>query len=321
MVMLAAVPQASRAASPLRAGIIGCDTSHVIAFTKLINDPKATGPLAEVEITCAYPGGSLDIPQSYDRVGPYTKQLREMGVEIVDSIAKLVEQSDVILVESLDGRPHLEQFRQAAKGKPVFIDKPAAGSLADLIALFKLAEKTKTPCFSASALRFGDTVVQLAKNEAVGDILGCSVASPFDMEQHHPDLFWYGIHGVESIYTLMGVGCESVSRVEGKPTTVVVGKWRDGRLATWTGLKVAHDYAFTVFGSKGVASASGFSGYEPHVRKMCEFFVTHKPPVSAEETLEMFAFMEAADESLKNDGRSVLLADVMKRAEEQAESK
>jgi hypothetical protein len=161
-------------------------------------------------------------------------------------------------------------------------------------------------------------VVKLAEDKSKGAITGCSVASPFSTEPHHPDLFWYGIHGVESIYTLMGPGCESVSRTEGKPTTVVVGKWRDGKLATYTGLKDNHDYSFTVYHEKGIASAQGFSGYEPHVLRMCEFFVSGKPPVTAEETIEIYAFMQAADESLKNDGRPVVLKDVIKRAEQQA---
>src|SRR5687767_10729594 len=120
----------TRADEPLRAGIVGCDTSHVIAFTKLINDPAATGLLGKVEITCAFPGGSPDLPDSRDRVQGFTERLRGMGVEIVDSIAALVERSDVFLLESVDGRPHLEQFRQLAVGKPVFIDKPMAASLA-----------------------------------------------------------------------------------------------------------------------------------------------------------------------------------------------
>ncbi len=308
------------AAEPLRAGIIGCDTSHVIAFTKVINDPQATGAAAKVQVTCAFPGGSDDIPDSRNRVEPYTKQLKEQGIEIVGSVEKVVEQSDVIMIESLDGRPHLEQFRKAAKGKPVFIDKPAASSLAEVVAIFKLAEQTKTPCYSSSALRFGDTVADLAKDDdkAKGPIVGCSVASPYSTERHHPDLFWYGIHGVESIYTLLGTGCETVSRTEGKFATVAVGKWRDGRIGTFTGLKGNHDYAFTVFHEKGIAAAQGFSGYEPHVREMCEFFVSRKPPVTADETIEIYAFMQAADESLKNDGRPVSLHEVIKRAEDQA---
>ncbi|HVT29726.1 MAG TPA: hypothetical protein VHE81_17035, partial [Lacipirellulaceae bacterium] len=108
----------------LRAGIIGCDTSHVVAFTKLINNPKATGPLAGVKITAAYPGGSPDIPASRNRLAGFVKKLRASGIKIVDSLGELADQCDVFMVESVDGRPHLKQFRAVAKGRPVFIDKP-----------------------------------------------------------------------------------------------------------------------------------------------------------------------------------------------------
>ena len=315
MAHLAAVATSTLAQNPMRVGIVGCDTSHVVAFTKLMNDPAATGLLAKVEVVCAYPGGSPDIPNSRDRVEGFTKELRDAGVEIVDSASAVAEKSDAILLESLDGRVHLEQFRQVAVGKPVFIDKPAAASLVELMAIFKLAEETKTPCFTSSALRFSDKVVALKNNAAVGEIDGCSVASPFQTEPHHPDLFWYGVHGVESVYALMGVGCERVSRADAGRATVVVGAWGDGRFATYQGLKGHADYAFTAFGSKGIACERGFSGYGPLVNEICEFFLSRKVPVSSEETIEMFAFMEAADESLRQEGRPVLIKDIIARAE------
>src|SRR5688572_670848 len=79
-------------AQTLRAGIIGCDTSHVPAFTKVINAPDAKGALARIEVVVAYPGGSPDLAASRDRVEGYTKELRAAGVEIVDSIEQLMEQ-------------------------------------------------------------------------------------------------------------------------------------------------------------------------------------------------------------------------------------
>lgn len=303
-------------AEPLRAGIVGCDTSHAIAFTKLINAPDATGPRAEVEVVVAYPGGSPDIPSSADRVGPYMEELRGMGIEIVDSIPALIEKCDVVLLESVDGRPHLSQFKQLAVGKPVFIDKPAAAELADVIAIFKVAEQTKTPCFSSSALRYCAAVTKLAADPALGSITGCSVASPFETEPHHIDLAWYGVHGVEAIYAIMNPGCEAVSRVDGTTATLVTGRWSDGRIAAWRGLKGHADYAFTAFGDKGMAFDRGFSGYEPLVDEICTFFVTRQPPVPAAETIEMFAFMEAADESLKQNGALVNLSDMITRAEQ-----
>lgn len=308
------------AAEPLRAGIVGCDTSHAIAFTKLINAPDATGPRAEVEVVAAFPGGSPDIPSSADRVDGYVKELRGMGVEIVDSIPKLMEKCDVVLLESVDGRPHLSQFKQLAAGKPVFIDKPAAANLADVVAIFKVAEQTKTPCFSSSALRYCSAVTKLANDPAVGVVTGCSVASPFETEPHHIDLAWYGVHGVEAIYTLMNPGCEAVSRVDGSTATLVTGRWSDGRIAAWRGLKGHADYIFTAFGDKGIATDRGFSGYEPLVDEICTFFVSGKPPVPAAETIEMFAFMEAADESLKRNGALVSTKEMIDRAEKSLEA-
>ena len=306
----------STGAEPLRAGIVGCDTSHVIAFTKLINASDATGPRADVEVVVAYPGGSPDIPSSADRVGPYTEELRGMGIEIVDSIPALLEKCDVVLLESVDGRPHLSQFEKLAVGKPVFIDKPAAAELADVIAIFRLAEKTKTPCFSSSGLRYCSAVTKLAADPAVGNVTGCSVASPFETEPHHIDLAWYGVHGVEAIYAMMKPGCEMVSRVDGSTATLVTGRWADGRIAAWRGLKGHADYAFTAFGDKGMAFDRGFSGYEPLVDEICTFFASGKPPVPAAETIEMFAFMEAADESLRRDGALVSTKEMIARAEQ-----
>jgi hypothetical protein len=300
----------------IRAGIVGCDTSHVIAFTDLINNPQATGPLADVEVTVAFPGGSPDMPASRDRLPNFVAQLRKKGVAIVDSLDGLFDQCDAVLLESVDGRVHLEQFQAIAKGKPVFIDKPAAASLADVIAIFNIAESTQTPVFSASSLRFVEAVREIVEDESIGEMLGCETAGPLAIDRFHPDLFWYGIHGVEPLFTIMGLGCESVARVDSPRSSLVVGKWRDGRIGSYRGLKQGKaNYAFTVFGAEGIAHRSGSSGYESAVREICKFFASGKPPVRREETIEIFAFMEAADESKRRGGEPVKIAEIIERAE------
>src|SRR5262249_44915907 len=167
------VPPPVRADEPtkqLRAGIIGLDTSHVVAFTGLLNGPRAKGVLAQVRIVAAYPGGSPDLPESRDRVAGFTKTLREKyGVEIVDSIDALLKKVDVVLLESVDGRPHLEQVKPVLKaGKPVFIDKPVAGSLADAIQIYELAKEHKVPVFSSSSLRFSPGILGMRDDLKVG---------------------------------------------------------------------------------------------------------------------------------------------------------
>jgi len=313
-----ALPAAAQdSPKPLKAGIIGLDTSHVTAFTNILNNPKNEGDLAGIKVVVAFPGGSPDIPASKNRLEGFTKTLREKhGVEIVDSIDALLKKVDVVFLESVDGRPHLEQARPVLKaGKPVFIDKPVAGSLADAIQIFELAKDNKVPVFSSSSLRFGPAVQGVRKNEKLGDVLGCDYYGPCEIEPHHPDLFWYGIHGVEALFTIMGTGCESVARVHTKETDLVTGQWQEGRLGTFRGIRKGKaDYGGTVFGSKAIMPAGGSGGYEPLIVEIARFFKSGKPPVAAEETMEIFAFMEAADESKRKGGLPVTLAAVMAKA-------
>jgi len=297
-----------------RIGIIGLDTSHVTAFTKLINDPtKNYG----CKVVAGYPGGSPDIPSSADRVDKYTEELRDKyGVEIVDSIEELCQKVDGILLESVDGRPHLKQARPViAAKKPLFIDKPMAGNLADVLEIFRLAKENNVSCWSSSSLRYSPGIVEMKKTNSVGDILGCDAYSPCSLEEHHPDLYWYGVHGVEILYAVMGTGCQSVRRVQTPDYEFVVGFWEGGRIGTYRGLrKGRHDYGATVFGTKSIIQAGKYGGYEPLVDEIIKFFKTGKVPVPQEETIEIFAFMSAADESKVKGGAAVSIAETIDKA-------
>jgi predicted dehydrogenase len=305
---------------PIRVGMIGIDTSHAPAFAKILNDPAAKGDLAGFRVVAAFPSGSPDIESSRTRVEQYTRQLRDMGIEIVDSIPSLLSKVDVVLIESVDGRPHLDQVRPVfAAGKPVFIDKPLAGTLVDAIVIAQLGDKYNVPWFSASALRFGPAIVKLKSDPNIGAILGCDAWSPCSLEKSHPDLFWYGIHGCEILYTLMGTGCQTVTRAHTEGTDLVTGVWKDGRIGTFRGTRLGtHGYGAVVFGAKGNGDALKFEGYEPLLQQIAVFFKTKKAPVAVEEMLEVMTFMEAADESKRQGGIAVKLQDVFNKAKEAA---
>ena len=306
--------------SPIKIGIIGLDTSHVPAFTGLFNDPKAEGDLAGFKVVAGFPGGSPDVKSSYTRVEMFTKQIQEKyGVEIVGSIDDLLKKVDVVLIESVDGRPHLAQAMPVFKaGKKVFIDKPLGGSLADVLAIFAMAQKHKTPIYSSSSLRYATNIRAAKADPKLGNVLGCVSYSPCEIEPHHPDLFWYGVHGVESLYTIMGTGCKSVSRTHTKDTDIATGLWADGRIGTYRGLRAgSKGYGNVIFGEKGDVTTSGaVGGYKPLVVEIAKFFKTGIAPVSAEETTEIFAFMEAADESKRQGGAPVTIESVMQKARE-----
>lgn len=306
----------------LKAGIIGLDTSHVTAFTNLLNGDKKPAELANIRIVAAYPKGSPDIQSSVSRVPKYTEEVKAKGVEIVDSIDELVKKVDVVFLETNDGRPHLEQVLPVLKAKkPVFIDKPIAASLSDAIAIFEAARHFKTPVFSSSSLRYMAGAQEARSGELVGQVKTAETYSPCIIEPTHPDLFWYGIHGVEALFTVMGTGCESVTRTEDTlAKTVIVGKWTGERTGTFTGHKKPQGYGGSVTGEKGSKALGDYQGYEPLLVDIVKFFRTGEPPVSEAETLEIYAFMQAADESKRQGGIEIQIDTVMKDAESNAKA-
>ena len=298
-----------------RIGIIGLDTSHSVAFTAALNDPLADKAFAEFRVVAAYPKGSNDIQSSVERIKGYTEEVKNLGVEIVNSIAELLTKVDFVLLETNDGRVHLEQALQVLKaGKMMFIDKPLAASLADVIKIFDAARKYNLDIFSSSSLRFIPGTKEIAEGK-IGKVLGADTYSPATIEKTHPDLFWYGIHGVELLYTVMGSGCEKISRVYTEKTDIVVGSWKDGRIGTFRGMRWGKpDFGGTVFGEKANSVFGKWEGYKPLLIEIIKFFQTGIAPVTEQETLEIYAFMEAADESKRKGGREVSIDATLQRA-------
>lgn len=313
LALLAGIPHLTQAAD-LRIGMLGLDTSHATAFTEILHDPKAKDFVPGARVVAAVKGGSPDVESSWSRVDGYTKTLVEKhGVRLYDSIEEMARNVDAIMIESVDGRPHLGQARAAfTAGKPVYIDKPLAGTLADAVEIFRLAKKAKVPVFTASSLRYAKGTLA-ARAGAIGTVTNAVCWSPAHLEPHHPDLFWYGIHGCEALFTVMGRGCESVKRgktADGK--IEVVGRWKDGRIGIFR--ENDKGYGGKAQGTKGEMEVGTYDGYAPLVVECIKFFQTKVSPVDPEETLEIFAFMEAADESKRRGGAEVSLSEVLAKA-------
>jgi len=305
------------AAEDLRLGLIGLDTSHVTAFTALLNNPQHKNHVPGGRVVAAFKGGSPDIESSISRVEGYTKELQEKyGVKILPTVEEVCQQVDCVLLTSVDGRPHLAQARPViAAKKRLFIDKPVAGSLRDAVEIYRLAKEAGVPVFTSSAYRYYASLVEL-KRADVGEVRSAISYGPSPAEPHHPDLFWYGIHPTEALFTVMGAGCESVTRVIGADADVITGAWGGGRLGVLHALKRGPSpHKVVVFGSKSVAEQkSGGDDYAPLLQEVMKFFQTGIAPVSPEETLAIFAFMEAADESKRRGGASVKLSEVMDKS-------
>lgn len=308
------------AAAPLRIGIIGLDTSHAIAFANTLNTKKPA-ETAGVTVVAAYPKGSPDILSSTQRVPEYTEKIKALGIEVVDSIEALLPKVDAVLLETNDGRPHLEQLRPClAAKKPVFIDKPIAGSLADTLRIFSAARAAGVPIFCSSSLRFGKGTQAFRTQH--GPAASAWTTSPASIEPTHPDLYWYGVHGCESLYTVMGTGCESVKRsttADGK--IEVIGSWSGGRTGRYVESRKGDkpSYGGMAKDAQGQEHEVGsYDGYDVLLFQIIDFFRSGKLPVSEAETTELYTFMEAADESKRRGGAEVKLSEVLAKAQAEA---
>ncbi|QDV25137.1 Gfo/Idh/MocA family protein [Aureliella helgolandensis] len=301
----------------LRIGIIGLDTSHATNFAKIINAPDAPAPFDQCHIVAAVAQGSRDIRSSVERVPGYTKTVQELGVEIVDSIDDLLPLVDAVLLESNDGKPHLEQVLPVLKaGLPVFVDKPLAASLVDTLAIFEAARTSGTPLFSSSSLRYAKAVQSARAGTLVGKVIGVDTFSPAPTEPSHPDFYWYGIHGVEPLVAAMGPGCATVSRTHTEGTDLLVCTWSDGRIGTVRGIRDGrHNYGGIIHGVEGEKPTGGYEGYAPLLVEIVKFFQSKEVPIASQETIEIYALMSAADASLEQNGAAVSLSELIAEAQ------
>lgn len=296
----------------IRLGMLDFDTSHAVEFTRRLNrkgiakDQHVEG--AEVVIAC--PGESKMAPE---RIAGYKAEMEKLGVPLVEKPTDMIGRVDGVLIESLEGGVHLERARPFLDaGLPCFIDKPFTCGAADARKIVALSAKKKAPVFSSSSLRFAPEVVAFQGDSKKGTVLGVVSYGPAPYHEskpgdvpRNPGLFNYGIHPLEVLYTVMGPGCTRVSCHHEKGVDVVVGQWKDGRLATLRGLRDgAAPYGFLAFTDKGVQHVTIGTRfiYRELCKQIVKFFQTRTPPVDPSTTAEMMAFMEAALKSAGNHG-------------------
>lgn len=295
----------------LKLGVLDFDTSHAVEFTKRLNHigdtPKETEQFvegAQVVIGCA--GESKLSPE---RIEVYAAQMKKYGVPLVEKPGDMIGKVDGMLIEAVDGTVHLERAKPFLEaGIPCFVDKPFTCATADARKIVALAEKHKAAVFSSSSLRYAPDVVNFVADPKHGKLVGCSVYGPAALSpipERNAGLYHYGIHPVEMLYTLMGPGCKRVSCIHEKGTDVVTGHWKDGRVATLRGIRDgASGYGFTAFAEKEIRTVSVKTDviYRELLKHIVAFFKTGKSPVEPATTIEIMAFIEAANKSGTNHG-------------------
>lgn len=333
----------SSAADLIKIGILGIDNYGSVAYTEFLNKPHAEGVFEGMRVVAAYPIGSDDYPDSAKLGAQWKDQLSKMyqnpkdpkdavpPIEFVDSTEELLKRVDAVMIFSLDARLHRKQAESVLRaGKKLFIGRPLASSPEDAVAILKLAAETKTPCWSSSQHRFSGGFSGMRDHPEVGRVIGCDVYGGWDVKAAESDKFTRPLHSIETLYTIMGgPGVVSVTCMSTPTTESITAVWKDGRVGTYRGIKEgAVKYSATVFGDKGVSTAGIYGhgipvkgvvptndkyvGYEGLAIEIAKFFKTGQPPVSSAETLEIFALMQAAEESKAQNGAVVRLQNLSK---------
>lgn len=288
----------------LRVGMIGLDTSHVEVFARLLNDPGTPHHLPGAKVVAGFPGGSADFEKSASRVNGFTETLAaDYGVCMVDSPEEVAEASDAVLLTSVDGRVHLEQFSRIARfGKPVFIDKPFTVSSTDAEGIIDLASEHGTPVMSASALRYTEALTGALEGVAKDPVEGAYFTGPMEIEPTQGSFFWYGVHLAEGLFQALGTGCREVSVTSSETCDVAVGLWDDGRIGSIRGFRNGQYYFRAVLhrasGDQWLdLDTGGCPKHVPLLASILEFFRTGVSPIPVANTLEAIRFLEAADKS------------------------
>jgi predicted dehydrogenase len=294
-----------------RIGLVGLDTSHVIAFTKLLNVVTEKDHIPGARVIAGWPGGSDDIDVSRNRVAGFTKDLRDKyGVEIMSSPEDVAKACDLVFITAVDGRIHKELFARTVPFKrPTFIDKPFTTSLADAKEIFRLAEENQVPVMSCSSLRYADGLADmLAKGSPV---IGCDAFGPMDLIPQLPGFYWYGVHVVEIMQRIMGTGCESVTVTKTDDFDLLSARWSNNRVATMRGIRHSHHKFGVTLHRKDDFDFVNLqqnkrAWYANMLDAILKTLPQGKTDVAPADTLEVIRIIEAANES-RETGKTVTL--------------
>ncbi len=288
----------------LNIGMIGLDTSHAPLFAEMLNRPAHPFHVPGGTVITAFPGGSPDFPLSISRVPDYTARIRdEYGVRMVDRVEDVAEAADAIMLLTVDGRLHVEQFEAVAPyGKPVFIDKPFALSSRDAMTIARIAEQHQVPLMSCSSVRWAENLAAATAKGEQGEVIGADCSGPMELQPTQPGFYWYGIHMADMLYRCMGPGCVEVKVTTSEEHDLAVGRWSDGRIGTIRGNRKGNKrFGALLHREEGTDFVDIYANEKPYYASMLEavmrMFQTKVAPIEVSETIEVIAFLEAANES------------------------
>lgn len=300
--------------SELRLGIVGLDTSHCLAFTRILNDPDQPDDQRVDGARVTHAWGAEAKPGEEATIAERRAELTERwGVRMVGRPASLVGKVDSVLLLSVDGSTHVSQARPfLAREIPLFIDKPFTNSVAQARALVKLVRASSAPVMSCSALRWAEEVTATRSEFAtIGEPIGGCFCGPGSHKPGIPGSFFYGIHAAEMMQAVMGPGVDCVRSRHTESEDVVTVAYRDGRSAVLRFVRGCPEgfwLSVSCPGGRRLVPVDKGTFYIRMLREIVGMFRTGTPAVPLDDTFEIVALLEACDKSGARKGAEVKLA-------------
>ncbi len=287
----------------IRVGILGSDSSHALAFSKLCNiADEATGAYAfpDIRVTTIY---GLDETQTKNVA--YEGQIKSIAA----TPEELLKDVDAAMILFRDGNLHASYALPFIKANiPVWIDKPFTVNIQDANMLLEEADKHNSLVTGGSTCKYCHDIVKLAEvidNGALGNIISGYMNFPGDINSPYNGLHFYGPHMAEMIFTIFGYDIKSITTTVHNSDIICVANYEKMSVVLNFTTNIA-DSLCIIHGDKNSHVGNihiNETTYKLGFEKFVEMLRTGKRPISLDKlvapTILLNAIMESLDTSTK----------------------
>lgn len=240
----------------------------------------------------AYAWGESDSPTGKTNA----EWCEAFGVTLCATVEEVCEKSDALLILAPSNPEVHLRYAEAVLpfGKPTYIDKTFAPDRETARKIFALAEKSHTPVFSTSALRYA--------TEAEGDCAEVLVTGGGRSAEE------YIVHQAELLEVMMRAEAHSITAHKAANGTLFSVTYKDGRSAAMLyGEKLPFALHKTDAEGKTAYLPVKSPYFQTLMAEIVRFFQCGLPPVSAASTLRVMALRDGVLKAMAYPNTEVVL--------------
>jgi predicted dehydrogenase len=293
----------------LNIALVGLDTSHTVEFARRMQtaDCPAGHHVPGLRATACL---RFETPfQNKAGLDERQKTLEGWGVKVTENFDEAVAHCDAIIMTINDASYHLDYFRKCVTlGKPIFLDKPLADTLAHGREIATLAATHKVNIMSCSSLRHVSAFLKACTEIPVP--AQASTFGPLGKAPAGSSIVWYGVHAFEMLERAMGRGAVSMSVMRAPAGVVCVVEYPDHRrgVVELSEGNYAYGGAFRGNGKAATFVCDMTMAYTLQLVDIANFFRSGTAPLVFEDALEVMSLLEAAQQAF-NTGKTISLQD------------